>query len=162
MLDVTKNCKDRPLWSVRLLEYAARTGSADIAESESRAALLGCGSYPLSAYRREERLEWQPLRGDEPPLAGTAGILASSERVSAKRSSCVSTQRDVIDLTRLQRKSHSRLSALSAGGTPALPGALSRIRRNATYTPHNHAKVSTALLSTHTRRFAERLPVPVH
>jgi hypothetical protein len=42
-------------------------------------------SCPLSAIRREKKIEWQPLEIDEPPLAGTAGIPACNERFSAKR-----------------------------------------------------------------------------
>jgi hypothetical protein len=35
---------------------------------------------PLSADRREKKIEWQTSESDEPPFAGTAGILARNER----------------------------------------------------------------------------------
>jgi hypothetical protein len=54
---------------------------------------------PLSAGRREKRIEWQLLEIDEPPLAGTAGIPACNERFSAKTSSSNSTQGEAINST---------------------------------------------------------------
>jgi hypothetical protein len=36
----------------------------------------------MSAYRREKKVEWQPLEIDEPPFAGTAGIAGSESRAA--------------------------------------------------------------------------------
>jgi hypothetical protein len=52
--DQSRTRRTEALEMLHLLKYAARTGSADIAGSESRAALLGCRACPLSADRREK------------------------------------------------------------------------------------------------------------